>query len=159
MASQGVQTSSSGDMPSQAAQVVPVPRRYRKKNWGNGNHEYKLRETAERNQRLQKKKQVSGINGGMSEEMAGNMSLNTSWDAPSPENSFTNSQYQIGSQGLCLSASSELLNFGDIHPLTSTRRQSVSPTNRLYSQIHIHSNCSNERNHDFSEAFVLEFFI
>ena len=141
MASQAVQTasvqpSSSGDMPSRAPQIVPVPRRYRKKNWGNGNHEYKLRETAERNQRLQKKKskpQVSGINGGMSEEMAGNMSLNTSWDLPSPENSFTNSQYQIGSQGLCLSASSELLNFGDIHPFTSTRRRSVSPTNRLYS--------------------------
>ena len=115
MASQGVQTSSSGDMPSQAAQIVPVPRRYRKKNWGNGNHEYKLRETAERNQRLQKKKskpQVSGINGGMSEEMAGNMSPNTSWDLPSPENSFTDSQYQIGS----LSASSELINLGDIPP-------------------------------------------
>ena len=77
MASQGVQTSSSGDMPSQAAQIVPVPRCYRKKNWGNGNHEYKLRETAERNQRLQKK-----INGGMSEEMAGNISPNTSWDTP-----------------------------------------------------------------------------
>ena len=152
MASQGVQTLSSGDMPSQAAQILPVPRRYRKKNWGNGNHEYKLRETAERNQRLQKKKtkpQVSGINGGMSEEMAGNMSLNTSWDVPSPENSFTNSQYQIGSQGLCLSASSEQLNLGDIPPLTSTRRLSVSPTNRLYSQIHIHSNCSNERSHDY----------
>ena len=48
-----------------------------------------------------------------------------------------------------MSASSELINFGDIHPLTSTRRQSVSPTNRLYSQIHIHSNCSNERSHDY----------
>ena len=148
MASQGVQTSSSGDMPSQAAQIVPVPRCYRKKNWGNGNHKYKLRKTAERNQRLQNKKskpQVSGINGGMSEEMAGNMSPNTSWDLPSPENSFTNSQYQIGS----LSASSELLNLGDIPPLTSTRRLSVSPTNRLYSQIHIHGNCSNERSNDY----------
>ena len=147
MASQGVQTSSSGDMPSQAAQIVPVPRRYRKKNWGNGNHEYKLRETAERNQRLQKKKtkpQVSGINGGMSEEMAGNMSPNTSWDLPSPENSFTNSQYQIGS----LSASSELINLGDI-PLTSTRRLSVSPTNRVFSMSHIHGNCSNDRSNDY----------
>ena len=85
MASQGVQTSSSGDMPSQAAQIVPVPRHYRRKYWGNGDHEYNLRETAERNQRLQNKKskpQVSSINGGMSEEMAGNMSPNTSWDLP-----------------------------------------------------------------------------
>ena len=147
MASQGVQTSSSGDMPSQAAQIVPVPRPYRRKYWGNGNHNYELRETAQRNQRLQNKKskpQVSGINGGMPEEMEGNMSPNTSWDLPSPENSFTNSQYQIGS----LSASSELINLGDI-PLTSTRRLSVSPTNRVYSMSHIHGNCSNDRSNDY----------
>ena len=76
--------------------------------------------------------------------MEGNMSPNTSWDLPSPENSFTNSQYQIGS----LSASSELINLGDI-PLTSTRRLSVSPTNRVYSMSHIHGNCSNDRSNDY----------
>ena len=92
--------------------------------------------------------------------MAGNISPNTSWDTLSPDNSFTNSQYQVGSQGtqLCMSASrslsrfealSEILNLGDIHPFTSTRRQSVSPNNSTYSQIHIHSNCSNERSHDY----------
>ena len=139
-----VQTSSSGDMPSRAAQIVPVPRRYRRKNWGNGNHNYDLRKTAQRNQRLHDKPQISGINGGMPEEMEGNMSPNTSWDLPSPENSFTDSQYQIRS----LSASSELINLGDI-PLTSTRRLSVSPTNRVFSMSNIHGNCSNDRSNDY----------
>ena len=147
MASQDVQTSSSGDMPSRAAQIVPVPRRYRRKNWGNGNHNYDLRKTAQRNQRLHDKKskpQISGINGGMPEEMEGNMSKNSSWDLPSPDNSFTNSQYQIGS----LSASSELINLGDM-PLTSTRRLSQSPKNHDFSMSNIHVNCSNDRSNDY----------
>ena len=92
-------------------------------------------------------------------EMAGNISPNTSWDTPSPDNSFTNSQYQVGSQGtqLCMFASrslsrsealSNILNFGDMHPFTSTRLQSVSQ-NSTSSQFHIHSHCSNERSHDY----------
>ena len=136
-----VQTSSSGDMPSRAAQIVPVPRRYRRRNYGNGKHNYELRNTAQRKQRLHDKLQISGLNG---EELQGNMSPNSSWDLPSPDNSFTNSQYQIGS----LSASSELINLGDI-PLTSTRRLSVSPTNRVFSMSNIHVNCSNDRSNDY----------
>ena len=147
-------------MASQRGQTRPLSSGTRKKVWGKGKHDYNIRKTAkrnQRNQRLQNEKpqpqpHVLGINGDMSElEMAGNISPNTSWDTPSPDNSFTNFQYQIGSQGtqLCMSASSDILNFGDIHPFTSTRRQSVSPNNRLYSQIHIHSNCSNERSHDY----------
>ena len=153
-------------MASQRGQTRPLSSGTRKKVWGKGSHDYNLRKTAkrnQRNQRLQKEKtkpQVSGINGGMSElEMAGNISPNTSWDTPSPDNSFTNSQYQVGSQGTQLGMSgsrslgrsealSEILNLGDIHPFTSTRRQSVSP-NSTYSQIHIHSHCSNERSHDY----------
>ena len=140
MASQGVQTSSSGDMPSRAAQNLPVPRPYRRKYWGNGNHDYKLRKTAQRNQRLHDKPQISGLNG---EEMEANMSPNSSWDN-SPDNSFTNSQYQVGS----LSASSELINLGDI-PLTSTRRLSLSPKNHDFSMSNIHVNCSNDRSNDY----------
>ena len=136
-----VQTSSSGDMPSRAAQIVPVPRRYRRRNWGNGKHNYDLRNTAQRKQRLHDKLQISGLNG---EELQGNMSPNSSWDLPSPDNSFTNSQYQIGS----LSASSELINLGDI-PLTSTRRLSLSPKNHDFSMSNIHVNCSNDRSNDY----------
>ena len=56
MASQGVQTRplSSGDMASQGGQTRPLPRGTRKKDWGNGNHQYFLRETAKRNQRNQR---------------------------------------------------------------------------------------------------------
>ena len=141
-----VQTSSSGDMPSRAAQIVPVPRRYRRKNWGNGNHNYDLRKTAQRNQRLHDKPQISGLNG---EEMEANMSPNSSWDN-SPDNSFTNSQYQVGS----LSASSELINLGDI-PLTSTRRLSLSPKNHDFSMSNIHVNCSNDRSNDYMKRSYL----
>ena len=135
-----VQTSSSGDMPSRAAQIVPVPRRYRRRNWGNGKHNYDLRKTAQRNQRLHDKPQISGLNG---EEMEANISPNSSWDK-SPDNSFTNSQYQVGS----LSASSELINLGDI-PLTSTRRLSLSPKNHDFSMSNIHVNCSHDRSNDY----------
>ena len=145
MASQAVQTasvqpSSSGDMPSRAPQIVPVPRRYRRRNYGNGKHNYELRNTAQRKQRLHDKPQISGLNG---EEMEGNMSPNSSWDI-SPDNSFSNSQYQVGS----LSASSELINLGDM-PLTSTRRLSQSPKNHDFSMSNIHVNCSNDRSNDY----------
>ena len=125
-----VQTSSSGNM----------PRRYRRRNWGNGKHNYDLRKTAQRNQRLHDKPQISGLNG---EEMEANMSPNSSWDN-SPDNSFTNSQYQVGS----LSASSELINLGDI-PLTSTRRLSLSPKNHDFSISNMHVNCSLDRSNDY----------
>ena len=139
MASQAVQTasvqpSSSGDMPSRAPQIVPVPRCYRRRNYGNGKHNYELRNTAQRKQRLHDKLQISGLNG---EELQGNMSPNSSWDI-SPDNSFSNSQYQVGG----LSASSELINLGDM-PLTSTRKLSQSPISN------IHVNCSNDRSNDY----------
>ena len=107
---------------------------------GQWHHNYDLRKTAQRNQRLHDKPQISGLNG---EEMEANMSPNSSWDN-SPDNSFTNSQYQVGS----LSASSELINLGDI-PLTSTRRLSVSPKNHVFSMSNIHVNCSNDRSNDY----------
>ena len=149
MASQAVQTasvqpSSSGDMPSRAPQIVPVPRRYRRRNYGNGKHNYELRNTAQRKQRLHDKLQISGLNG---EELQGNMSPNSSWDI-SPDNSFSNSQYKVGG----LSVSSELINLGDM-PLTSTRKLSQSPTStRKLSQSpisNIHVNCSNDRSNDY----------
>ena len=67
-------------------------------------HNYNLRQTAQRNLRLQNENtqsHVLGINGDMSElKMTGNISPNTSWDTPSPDNSFYNeSQYQVGGQG------------------------------------------------------------
>ena len=127
------QTSSSGDMPSLAAQIVPVSRRYRRRNWGNGKHNYDLRKTAQRNQRL--------LDNG--EEMEANISPNSSWDK-SPDNSFTNSQYQVGS----LSASSEVINLVDI-PFTSTRRLSLSPKNHDFSISNMHVNCSLDRSNDY----------
>ena len=82
-------------MASQRGQTRPLSSGTRKKVWGKGSHDYNLRKTAKRNQRLQNENtqpHVLGINGDMSElEMAGNISPNTSWDTPSPDNSFTNS--------------------------------------------------------------------
>ena len=127
------QTSSSGDMPSLAAHIVPVSRRYRRRDWGNGKHNYDLRKTAQRNQRL--------LDNG--EEMEANISPNSSWDK-SPDNSFTNSQYEVGS----LSASSEVINLVDI-PFTSTRRLSLSPKNHDFSMSNIHVNCSHDRSNDY----------
>ena len=91
-------------MASQHGQTPPLSSGTRKKVWGKGSHDYNLRHIAQRNLRLQNENtqpHVLGINGDMSElEMAGNISPNTSWDTPSPDNSFYNeSQYQVGDHG------------------------------------------------------------
>ena len=154
-------------MASQRGQTRPLSSGTRKKAQGKRSHDYNLRKTAkrnQRNQRLQNEKpqpqpHVLGINGDMSElEMAGNISPNTSWDTPSPDNSFYNeSQYQVGGHGTQLGlfrslgrseTLGEILDLVNRHPFSSTRRQSISP-NSTSSQIHIHSHCSNERSHDY----------
>ena len=139
MQASGSKTSSSSDMASLAAHIGPVSRRYRRKDWGNGKHNYNLRKTAQRKQGLLDKAQISGVNG---EENEANISPNSSWDQ-SPDNSFSNSQYQVGS----LSSSSEVINLVD-QPFTSTRRLSLAPLHD-FSMSNIHVNCFNDRSNDY----------